>query len=174
MAMVAAMLIWGISWPSAKITGRYADPELIMIWRFIFAAATMTSIMFFIGIKSKFPKKSLSYVIIAAIFLVGYNYNYFKGTQIGMASLGGIIDPTMSPLVTYIFVFKIFGKTIHRKEVAGIILGMIGGLILLRFWEFKKKIDPNSKKNAQNPQKTPEFQKKLQKLFQIKILSVHQ
>ena len=135
MAMVAAMLIWGISWPSAKITGRYADPELIMVWRFIFAAATMTSIMFFMGIKSQFPKKSLSYVIIAAILLVGYNYNYFKGTQIGMASLGGIIVPTMSPLVTYIFVFKIFGKTIHRKEVAGIILGMIGGLILLRFWE---------------------------------------
>ena len=55
--MVAAMVIWGISWPSAKIIGRYADPELIMVWRFIFAAGTMASIMFFMGIKSEFPKK---------------------------------------------------------------------------------------------------------------------
>ena len=134
--MIFAMLIWGLSWPNAKITGRYADPELLMIWRFIFGTVTMIPIMFIMRIKADFPKKSLAFVIIAAICLVLYNYNYFKGTQIGMAAIGGVIVPTLSPFITYFLVLRIFNQTIHIKEVMGIMIGIFGGLILLRIWEF--------------------------------------
>lgn len=133
--MVFAMLIWGISWPNAKIAGRYADPELLMAWRFILAAITMIPIMMYMGIKAVFPKRSLAYVIIAAVCLVIYNYNYFKGTQIGMAALGGGIVPTLSPLVTYLLVLQIFKQDIHIKEAMGIGIGILGGLTLLRVWE---------------------------------------
>ncbi len=133
--MVGAMLIWGISWPNAKIAGRYADPELLMVWRFIFAGSTMLPIMLIMGIKPIFPKRSLKYVMSAAVCLVAYNFGYFKGTQVGMASIGGVIVPTLSPLVTYLLVVIIFDQSIRRIEILGFILGILGGLILLRIWE---------------------------------------
>ena len=133
--MVVAMLIWGISWPNAKIAGQYASADLLMVWRFIFAGITMLPIMFFMGIKPTFPRTVLKYVFIAAICLVGYNFGYFKGTQIGMASLGGVIVPTLSPLLTYLLAVKIFDQSILRKEIFGFLLGILGGLVLLRIWE---------------------------------------
>ena len=32
MAMIFAMLFWGLSWSNAKIAGQYADPQLLMFW----------------------------------------------------------------------------------------------------------------------------------------------
>ena len=46
MAMIFAMLIWGLSWSNAKIAGQYADPQLLMFWRFTFAAMTMVPTVF--------------------------------------------------------------------------------------------------------------------------------
>ena len=133
--MIFAMLIWGVSWPSGKIVGQYTSPHIIMVWRFIFAALTIATIMMFLKIKLKLPKTTLIYVLISAVSLIGYNYNYLKGTQIGMASLGGVIVPTLSPLVTYLIVLRLFKKKIVKKDFFGIITGISGGLILLRIWE---------------------------------------
>ena len=72
-SLLIAMFIWGISWPSAKIVGRYADAELLMFWRFVIGAMTMLPIMYLLNIKADLPKKSLRYVFIASICLVGYN-----------------------------------------------------------------------------------------------------
>ena len=36
------------------------------------------------------------------MFVILYNINYFKGTQIGLAGLGGVIVPTLSPILTYL------------------------------------------------------------------------
>ena len=89
----------------------------------------------FLKIKLQLPKSSFIYIIIAAFCLIAYNYNYLKGTQIGLASLGGVIVPTLSPIITYILVAKIFNKNIHKKDFLGICLGILGGLILIRIWE---------------------------------------
>ena len=34
LAMFGGMLIWGLSWSNVKIAGTYADPQLLMFWRF--------------------------------------------------------------------------------------------------------------------------------------------
>ena len=133
--MIFAMLIWGASWPSGKIVGQYSNPTIIMVWRFVFAALTIAIFMFFLNIKLQRPKSSLIYIIIAAFCLISYNYNYLKGTQIGMASLGGVIVPTLSPIITYLIAAKIFNKTIHKKDFLAICLGILGGLVLIRIWE---------------------------------------
>ena len=135
-ALVFAMFIWGISWPSAKIVGRYADADLLMFWRFVIGAMTMLPIMYLLKINANFPRKSFRYVFIAAICLVGYNYNYLKGTQIGMAGLGGVIVPTLSPLVTLILAIATFNQKVHKKDVIGILFGIFGGLMLLEIWKF--------------------------------------
>ncbi len=133
--MVFAMLIWGASWPSGKIVGHYSNPNIIMVWRFFFAALTIAIFMSFLGIKLQRPKSSLIFIIIAAFCLIAYNYNYLKGTQIGMASLGGVIVPTLSPIITYLIAAKIFNKNFHKKDFIGICLGILGGLVLIRIWE---------------------------------------
>ena len=135
-SLLIAMFIWGISWPSAKIVGRYADAELLMFWRFVIGAITMLPIMYLLNIKADLPKKSLRYVFIASICLVGYNYNYLKGTQIGMAGLGGVIVPTLSPLVTFILAIATLNQNIKKKDIIGILFGIGGGLILLEVWKF--------------------------------------
>ena len=135
-SLILAMFVWGISWPSAKIVGRYANADLLMFWRFVIGAMTMIPIMYFLKIKANFPKKSLRYVFIASICLVGYNYNYLKGTQVGMAGLGGVIVPTLSPLVTTILAIFILNQSIKKKDITGILFGIIGSLILLEVWEF--------------------------------------
>ena len=135
-SLLIAMFIWGISWPSAKIVGRYADAELLMFWRFVIGAMTMLPIMYLLNIKADLPKTSLRYVFIASICLVGYNYNYLKGTQIGMAGLGGVIVPTLSPLVTFILAIATLNQNIKKKDIIGILFGIGGGLILLEVWKF--------------------------------------
>ncbi len=135
-SLLIAMFIWGISWPSAKIVGRYADAELLMFWRFLIGAITMLPIMYLLNIKANLPKKSLRYVIIASICLVGYNYNYLKGTQIGMAGIGGVIVPTLSPLVTFILAIVTLNQKIKKKDIIGIFFGILGGLTLLEIWKF--------------------------------------
>ncbi len=133
-SLAIAMFIWGISWPSAKVVGKYADAELIMIWRFFFGAITMVPIMYLLKLKLSWPKKAFKYVLIASFCLVGYNYYYLKGTQLGMAGIGGVIVPTLSPLVTIILASITFKQQIQRREILGIIFGILGGIILLNIW----------------------------------------
>ena len=128
------MFVWGISWPSAKVVGKYADAELLMIWRFFFGAITMIPIMQLLKIKLLWPKKTFKYVLIASICLVGYNYNYLKGTQLGLAGIGGVIVPTLSPLVTIGLARITFKEQIKKNEILGIILGVVVGTILLNIW----------------------------------------
>ena len=50
-ALLLAMTIWGISWPNAKIIGKYASYEVLIFWRFLFSAFTIFIFAFFINIK---------------------------------------------------------------------------------------------------------------------------
>ena len=134
MAMIFAMLIWGLSWSNGKIAGQYADPQLLMFWRFTFAAMTMVPTMLFLGIKPTFKQKAIPLLLVAAIFMVLYNYMYFKGTQIGQAGLGGVITTSLNPVITTILVVLLFKHTIQQKEIVGILMGIFGGLILIKIW----------------------------------------
>ena len=133
--MVAGMITWGVSWPAAKVVGRYGDPNDLIVWRFVLAILTMLIIMKVLNIQLKFPQKSLKHVIAASVLIVFYNFNYLKGTQIGLSSLGGVIVPTISPLFTYILTILFFNKQTHLKEIIGLLVGFFGGILLIRAWE---------------------------------------
>ena len=59
---------------------------------------------------------------------------YFKGTQIGQAGLGGVITTSLNPVITTILVILLFKHTIRQKEIVGILMGIFGGLILIKIW----------------------------------------
>ena len=98
MIMILTMITWGLSWTNAKILGTYADPLLIMFWRFVIA-----SICFFIVVVREtfnIPKKIIPTIIINSIFMALYNFFYFKGAQIGLAGTGGVVVTTLNPILT--------------------------------------------------------------------------
>ena len=133
--MVIGMMSWGVSWPAAKVVGRYGDPSDLIVWRFVLAILTMLIIMKSLKIQLKFPQKSLRHVVVGSVLIVFYNFNYLKGTQVGLSSLGGVIVPTISPLFTYLLTVLFFKKQSRIKEVAGLIIGFFGGILLIRAWE---------------------------------------
>ena len=67
--MIVAMITWGLSWTNAKILGNYADPPLIMFWRFLIA-----SICFFFIVVTrqslKISTKVIPLIILNSIFMV--------------------------------------------------------------------------------------------------------
>ena len=141
--MILAMITWGLSWTNAKILGTYADPPLIMFWRFAIASICF----FFIVITReafKIPSKVIPIIIINSIFMVLYNFFYFKGTQIGLAGTGGVLVTTLNPILTSIFssIFKY--DTFPRKDWVGLFFGLIAGGIILRIWELNFFIFYNS------------------------------
>ena len=56
------------------------------------------------------------------------------GTQIGQAGLGGVITTSLNPVITTILVVLLFKHTIQQKEIVGILMGIFGGLILIKIW----------------------------------------
>ena len=135
MVMILAMISFGISWPTAKIVGRYANPQDLLAWRFIFALFAMTIVMKIGSIPFSFPTKSIKYVMFTSVMIVFYNYNYLKGTQVGIAGLGGVIVPTTSPIITFLLGSFLFKKKLLMKEILGLIIGFCGVSLLMRFWE---------------------------------------
>ena len=113
--MIIAMITWGLSWTNAKILGTYADPPLIMFWRFVIASICF---FFIVIVKEslKIPTKVVPIIIINSIFMVLYNFFYFKGTQIGLAGTGGVLVTTLNPIFTAIFSSLFQYDTLPRKD----------------------------------------------------------
>ena len=143
--MVLAMTTWGLSWTNAKLLGLYADAPLLSFWRFAIA-----SICFFFIVNTKVSLKitfsSLPLIILNSIFIVMYNYFYFKGTKIGLAGVGGVLVTTMNPILTTIFSSLILQETVSKKGILGLFFGLVAGSFIIRAWE----LDINSFYNSGN------------------------
>ncbi len=135
--MVLAMLTWGLSWTNAKIVGQYAEPQLIMIWRFFFASISLLPIMISYRISFKINKDTISLILLNSIFMVSYNFFYFKGTQVGFAGMGGVLVTTLNPILTTLFASIFLNKTLSKKDFIGLFIGTVGGSIILRFWDLE-------------------------------------
>ena len=69
------------------------------------------------------------------MFVILYNINYFKGTQIGLAGLGGVIVPTLSPILTYLLTLLLRVKKFKKTDFFSFFIAILGGGILIRIWE---------------------------------------
>ena len=58
--MIIAMVTWGLSWTNAKILGIYADPPLVMFWRFVIASTCFFFIKIVTGPFVRIPTKAAS------------------------------------------------------------------------------------------------------------------
>ena len=129
-----AMVTWGLSWTNAKIVGMYGDAPLMTFWRFVFATLSFAPIVYFTKNSFSINGKSLRFIALNALFMTSYNYFYFRGTQVGLAGAGGVLVTTLNPINTAILAAILFNIPLYRKDIAGMIIGFIGGGIIMNIW----------------------------------------
>ena len=143
--MSLAMFSWAIAWTNAKIVNEY-----LSFYNLIF-------LRFFIGFISLYPfimKKNninvltlqnLKYLIPSSIFFFIYNISFFMGTHYGYAGKGAVLVTTLNPIITFIIMSVIY-KKINRKDVLGIIIGLLGGFIIIDIYNegFSKIFNQNN------------------------------
>ena len=133
--MVLAMLSWGLSWTNAKLVGQYGDAPLIMVWRFLLATISIAPILLFAKISFFIEKKNLLLIFLNSLFMVSYNYFYFRGTQVGLAGAGGVLVTTLNPVLTLLISTVIYNTRISKKDIFGLAFGLISGAFIIRIWE---------------------------------------
>ncbi len=127
--MSLAMFSWAIAWTNAKIVGEYLSFYNLVFFRFL--VGFLSLLPFIIIKKNPFPKMvDLKYILIPSLLFFVYNIAFFKGTHYGLAGTGGVLVTTLNPLCT-ILIMSLINKRIIKKEVVGMFLGVIGGIIIM-------------------------------------------
>lgn len=130
------MLFWGLSWSNAKILGNYYPPLTIMFWRFLFASIVLIPIVFYQKVNWDKIKVNILELLCASILLTFYNFCYFKGTQVGLAGIGGVLVTTTVPILTTFLSLFIYKNKLFYNVKIGVLLGLISGVILLKLWNY--------------------------------------
>ena len=133
--MVMAMLSWGLSWTNAKFLGQYTNPVTLMSWRFLLSAISIVPILYFSENRFKINRQDFLYILANSLFLVSYNFFYFRATQIGLAGKGGVLVTTLNPILTSIIINLFFNGLFSKRILLGQLLGITGGIVILRVWE---------------------------------------
>lgn len=129
------MALWGLSWTNGKILGTYTSIPLLMFWRFLIAGIFMGIVIKVRGTEWRISKSGMLPIIVSAIFLVLYNHFYFTGTRVGPAGVGGVLVTTLNPVLTFVLI-SIIRKDLPRgRSLAGLLLGIFGGSILINVWQ---------------------------------------
>lgn len=127
--MSLAMISWAIAWTNAKIVSDYLSFYNLVFIRFILGFLSILPFVLFK--KISFPKiNDLKYLIIPSLLFFAYNIAFFKGTHYGLAGKGAVLVTTLNPLITVLIMSTINSK-ILKKEIIGIMLGIIGGIIIM-------------------------------------------
>jgi len=128
------MTIWGLSWTNAKILSDYCPSSVLAFWRFFFSSITMIPVLWLTGNNFRVTRQGMKYILTGAVFISLYNIFFFMGTNIGSASVGGIIVPTFNPIITFIISVLLMKQVVYRMDIIGLILGFTGGVIVLQAW----------------------------------------
>lgn len=129
-----SMLIWGMSWPSAKVLSHYGKPLEIAFLRFIFTFITLLVILQFLKVKLSIQKTGLPSLLFAAALIAVYSMLFFTGIEKGMPGAGGVLVTTMTPIISYLLALIIKKRKPSTLETVGLTIGFIAGCILLSVW----------------------------------------
>ena len=126
--MSLAMITWALAWTNAKIVNTYLTFNVLVFFRFLLGFLSL--LPFVLILKKPFPKfYQLQYIIVPSLLFLIYNIAFFKGTE-HVAGKGAVLVTTLNPLVTVI-IMSLINRQIKKKEVIGVTLGIIGGIIIM-------------------------------------------
>jgi len=129
--LILSMLLWGGGWTALKILTYHADIEIIIFWRFFLMSLSFIPILVFIKKPLTLNKSSLRFVLSSSALNIAFMVSSFLGIKHGTAGAGGVIITTLAPIMTFLLVYIIFRKQLHKFQLAGIFIGLIGGFIML-------------------------------------------
>jgi drug/metabolite transporter (DMT)-like permease len=146
-----AMVIWGGTWPAGKIASTAARPEVTIFWRFFLTAVAFLPVLLVMQRSAArspqtpgaheprfaaMPARGWLYTIATAAGMILYNQLFLNGVRLGLAGVGGIVTPTVGALVTGLVTLALQRRRPGRLMVVGLLLGLAGGLVILRIWRF--------------------------------------
>ena len=130
--LILAMLLWGGGWTALKILTYDLPIEVIIFWRFFIMSLSFLPILYFIKIPLTLNRTSLSYIGGSSILNIAFMISSFLGIKHGLAGAGSVIITTLSPVLTFLLVALIFRKKLQNRQLFGLLLGVVGGVILLQ------------------------------------------
>ncbi|MCF6239404.1 MAG: DMT family transporter [Candidatus Marinimicrobia bacterium] len=133
--LIIAMATWGLSWTNGKILGNYTTVPILMVWRFFIAALAMLLVLIFTKTPWRINRMGGVIILVSAMLLVLYNHFYFTGTHYGAAGAGGVLVTTLNPVLTFMLISGMNRELPQGRALAGIILGILGGSILINLWQ---------------------------------------
>lgn len=133
--LIFAMVLWGLSWPTAKIVTRFAGEYTLLFWRFFLTTLGMIPLMFYFKQSFKFSLQGLKYIALGTFFILTYNLFFFLGLRYGLSGLGGVLVTTLNPILTFFIVALISKKGFSTYQMLGLLMALIGGGLIIRLWE---------------------------------------
>lgn len=133
-AMLISMCIWGMSSSSAKVLAYYGSAMSTAFIRFVFTFVALFILLKSFGVSLKISKKGFLSLLAAGLLMSGYGLLFFGGMQIGFAGAGAVLITTVNPLFAYLIGIIINKKMPEKREMIGLVIGIIAGCILLKVW----------------------------------------
>lgn len=128
------MVIWGVSWASAKMITNYTNFEVILFWRLLVTFISLVPVLWITKDSFRISKKAIPYVVSGGLVMLFYNALFFLGLRNGFAGAGGVLVTTLNPLFNFFLVAILYKYSIKKIEYFGLALGLGGGLIILKIW----------------------------------------
>ena len=134
-AMLISMVIWGMSWSSAKVLSQYGSSLNLVFLRFLIVSLTLLPLLAILKIDLVPRKRSFPYLIGVALFMGVYSLTFFGGLHFGLAGAGGVLVTTINPVFAYLIGVIVSRKLPNKRQLLGLGIGIIGGLVLIQVWE---------------------------------------
>ena len=125
-----AMISWGVAWTNAKIVNQYLSFNNLVFLRFFIGFISIYPFVYKNNNFNVLSFNNLKYIIPSSIIFYIYNLSFFMGTHYGDAGKGAVLVTTLNPIITFIII-SFISKKIKKKEIIGIILGLVGGLFIM-------------------------------------------
>jgi len=131
-AMVIAMIFWGVAWTVGKVAVSHSNAEVSAFWRYAISFITLIPLIWYFKTPCKTDKIGMIYIVGAGLLTALFNYLFFVGVSHGQAGYGGTLVTSLSPILTYFLAISLFGVKVSTRQIIALSIGIIGAIILLQ------------------------------------------
>ena len=96
-AIVLSMMVWGLSWSSAKVISSYGEPQSLAFIRYLIVVLAFIPLLPALKIKYTISSTGIPRLLGAGFFMATYTLLFFKGLQLGDSGKAGVLVTTLNP-----------------------------------------------------------------------------